>query len=242
MTLSLLTTLAAFTCGADPAPAPKLVTNAVAKVDDNGQTPWVEITADPILTTLGSPTAAKWVQVDDGCKLKPAADGKTAVFAAVKAGRYRLVVVPTEGEPIRVAVVVGGVIPPVPPPPGPGPGPDVPPPPPPASELGKKIQAAFDADPGDRAEKLKVLADKIELYKQAAGLAADPAVTSLGALVAAVKAAADTLHTEKLPGVRKAVRAELAAAFPVDAAMTDEIREKAKATFQRIQSALKEVK
>ena len=236
MTVSLL--ILAMTCGAEPTPAPKAISApAVNKVDETGQSPWVEITADPILTTLASPAPSKWVQVDDGYRLKAAADGKTAVFAAPRSGRYRLVVVPEQGDPIRVAVVVGKVDPPPPKPDEPPP-----PPPPPVSDLGKRLQAAFDTDPGERADKLKTLGDKVELYKQAAVLAADPAVTSLGALVASVKAAADALHTGKLPGVRKVIRGELSVVFPADAAMTAEVRAKAAITFQLFQSALREVK
>lgn len=236
MTLALL--IAPLLLGADPAPAPKLVTAAVAKVDDSGQSPWVEITADPILTTLASPTAAKWVQVDPECRLKPAPDGKTAVFAAPKAGRYRLVVVPEAGEPIRVAVMVGKVDPAPPTPDAPAP----PSPVPEVSVLGKRLQVAFDSDVAPRPDKLRLLADKTELYRQAAVLAAVVEITTTGQLVQRVKDASKALGGDGLSEVRKVVSGELAAAMPTDEPMTVELRAKAAVVFNRIKSALQEVK
>ena len=87
--------LAAVALGADPMPA--TVTKAPAPPPPT----WAEIPADPLLTVLQSPTASRWVLIDDGADLRPAADGKSATFAAAQPGRYRLLVLPEQGEPQR---------------------------------------------------------------------------------------------------------------------------------------------
>lgn len=236
MTLSLM--VLALTCGSDPAPAPKVIAvAAVNKVDETGQSPWVEITADPILTTLASPSPAKWVAVDDGYKLKAAADGKSAVFAAPKSGRYKLVVVPEQGDPIRVSVVVGKVDPVKPD------EPVIPPPPAPVvSELGRKFQVAYALDTRDAAAKASDLADLVELYRQAVELAVDPAVTSTGQLVTRVRDAAKALGITGVADLRRAISAELVAAMPADETLTADLRKTAAGAFAKILSALKEVK
>jgi hypothetical protein len=226
----------------EPKVIPRAATTVggVNKVDRPTAPAWVEIAADPILTTLQAPGVSKWISVDDGCDLRPVGDGQTAVFAAATTGRYRLVVIPADGDPLRVAVTVG-IVPPVPVPPTPVPPVPVPPAPP-QSELGKKLQAAFDADPRSRAEKAKIVAVKVELYKQAATLAVDPAVTSTGVLLERVKTAAATLNVDGITAMRQVIAAELAAVMPSDLPLTAALRTAASAAFAKISDALKEVK
>jgi hypothetical protein len=234
--------LASSALASDPAPAPKLIQqSAVNKVERPAAPPWVEITADPLLTTLQAPSAAKWVQIDEGCDVRPAADGLTAIFAAIKAGRYRLVVIPKDGDPIRVAVLVGKVDPPAPQPPEPGPQPKPPAPPEPSS-LGKRFQAEYEKDARQLDKRRMDLADLIELYKQAADLAADTTVTSTGQLVGRVRDASRVLGIDGLADLRRAIAAELIAALPSDEPLTAALRTKAAETFTRIRSALQEVK
>lgn len=222
----LLLTLA---LGADPAPA------AVTKAPAPPAPVWVEIQADPLGTRLESASKSTWTVVDSGCAVWPAADGKSAVFVAVAPARYKVLVTSEKGEVTHVAVTVGT---PEPTPPKPGPVD----PPVPQSELGKKLQAAFDADPTPKDKKLAVLALKAELYKQAADLAGSPDVTSTGQLVTRVKDASKALGVDGLPAVRQVIAAVLAEAMPTDEPMTADLRTKAAAAFQRIRSALLEVK
>jgi hypothetical protein len=226
-----------FVLGADPVPPPpapkQIVAAAVDKLDKTVSPPWVEIVADPILTTLAVPAAAKWILVDDGCELRPATDGKTAIFAATKQGRYRLVVIPDAGDPIRVAVVVGKVDPPAP----------VPPPVPvPVDPLVKKFQALYDADVRAADKKKSDLADLVELYRQAGDLANSADVTTSGQLVTRVREAAKALGVVGLEDLRRAVSVELATAMPNDVEMTVELRKTARDVFLKIRSALQEVK
>ena len=239
MTLSLLIAPLLLLAGAD-APKPKLITPAggVVKVDPAADPVWNEVTADPIQTTLESPAKSRWVIVTAGCKVTPVDDGKRAVFAAAKAGRYLLVVLPEAGEPVLVAVLVGKVDPP--------PKPDDPPVPPPVpvpvSDLGKRFQAEFDKDAREAAKKRSDLADLVELYRQAGDLAASADVTTTGQLVARVRDASKALGIEGLADLRRAISVELATAMPADEALSAELRTKAKSVFSRIQFALKEVK
>lgn len=214
------------------APKPKLITGSVVKVDPAADPVWNEVTADPIQTILESPAKSRWVVVTGGCKVTPVDDGKRAAFAAGKSGRYLIVVLPEAGEPILVAVLQGKVDPP--------PKPDDPVVP--VSDLGKKLQAAFDLDPLPRDKKLPLLALKVELYKQAAALAAAPDVTTTGQLVQRVRDASKALGGDTLTDLRKEISLVLAAAMPTDEPMTATVRDRAAATFTLIQSALKEVK
>lgn len=214
--------------GADPAPA---VTKAPAPPAPT----WNEVQADPLLTVLQSPDPAKWLAVDEGCDLRPAADGRSVTFAAGTPGRYRLLVVPEKGEPIRVAVVVGK---PEPTPPGPKP-PE--PRPVPTDPLTRKLQAEFDKDAREPAKKLADLKDLVELYRQAADLASSAGVTSTGQLVTRVRDAARAMGIEGLADLRRAISVELATAMPTDEPMTAELRGKAKDVFLRIRAALQGV-
>ena len=209
----------------------------VVKLDGPPKPQWVDVPADPLITTLSAEKAAKWVLVDDGptADLRPAADGKTAAFAARTPGQYRVLVV--AGEDVhRVRVVVPDAPQPMPPDPKP------PEPKPPADPLAAKLQAAFDAEALPREKRADALKDKIELYKQASALALDPEVTTTGQLLARVRKAADALNTDRLLLVRKVVRAELQAAMPEDVPLDAAGRKRAAELFKRVQTCLQEVK
>jgi hypothetical protein len=130
----------------------------------------------------------------------------------------------TVGEKRGVTTVIGGAAPP--------------PPPPDNDPLRQKLKAAYDADPGaGKAEAAKTLA---ELYRQAAALAADPAVRTAGDLLGRVKKAAEALAPGALVGVRKAVAEELAKVLPGDAGdgLTAAHRQAAAGLFGRLAAAL----
>lgn len=214
----------------------------VTKLDSPPKPEWVTVKADPLLTTLSVDKAAKWILIDDGpqCDLRPAADGKTATFAATVPGRYRVLVVAGE-EVFRVAVQVPDVPQPMPPDPKP-PVPPTPPTPPPADPLVKVLQAAYDADTRAAKDKESDRLDLVELYRQASTLALDPSVTTTGQLVARVRDAAKALGIVGLSDCRKAIAGELQAAFPEDAPLTADSRKKAADLFGRIKAALEGVK
>ena len=225
-----------------PAPMPRPVNIVVAEVNKGDKLPapmWTEIPADPILTTLVNPASAKWISVDDGCELRPASDGKSCVFAAAKAGRYRIIVVPDTGDIMRVAVVVGKIdpIPPTPNPPAPNP----PVPPVPTDPLTAKFQAAYVLDTRDATTKKKDLLDLVELYTQAATLASAMDVNTTGQLVSRVRDASKALAIAGLDDLRRAVSVELATAMPADVPLTPDLRTKAAATFTKIKTALQGV-
>lgn len=223
--------LLATALGADPAPA------AVTKAPPPPAPTWVEIQADPLGTRLDAPFKATWTAVDSGCELWPFPDGKSAIFVAGAPARYRLVLTSEKGEVTHVAVTAGKPEPPKPPAPAP---PD--PRPVPVDPFTKKLQVEFDKDTRDGAKKLADLKDLVELYKQAADLAASAEVLTTGQLVARVRDASKALGVEGLADLRRAVSVELAGAMPADEPMTAELRAKAKETFLRIRAALSEVK
>lgn len=104
------------------------------------------------------------------------------------------------------------------------------------------MQAAYDADPLPKAEKAKILGDKIELYRQAAVLAAAADVTSTGQLVSRVKAAAKALGVDGLTGLQQSIGKVLSEAMPTDEPMTEGVRAKAAKAFLLIRTALQEIR
>ena len=212
---------------------------AVGKADRPAPAPWIELTADPILTRLTAPAGSQWILLDDGAALDPATDGASAGFAAGKDGRYRIVVVSAK-EIARVAITKGDV--PLPPTP-PKPGPDVPPAPPtPVDPLVAKFAAAFAADTRDAAAKKKDLDALVKLYAKVAAAPDSPALTTIGELVAIFKKLALEFAVLGLAELRKLVAAELASVFTTDAPLDDAGRAKAKAMFLRLSAALAGVK
>lgn len=215
----------------------------VVEVPPDPDPKWVEFKVQPgkQLVLSSGAVAAKWVRIDTGAELR-SADGKVATFTASAPGVYRCVVVPAGGDPQFVRVTVGD------PGPGPGPGPGPKPPDPPVDALVLKLRAAFAADPADIDKRRNSAKDLAELYRQAAVLAADPAVGTSGALLEQVsKAAAALLKDPPAPGrkhladVRKVVGAELGALLPTDDVLTDAQRKAVAELFAKLAVALEEL-
>lgn len=210
---------------------------SVGKADRPQPAPPMEVKADAILTVLTAPEKSRWKLIDrDGADLVASPDGKTAVFAALAKGRYRVVVITGETD-VDIVVVVGDVPAPTPPKPGP-----VDPVIPPTDPLTAKLQAAYKLDTRADAAKQVDLKDLVELYKQAAEFASKPDIASLAELVAKVKDAAKALGIEGLVDCRKAIADELKLAFANDAPFDDASRLKAKVLFVKLSEALKNVK
>jgi hypothetical protein len=119
-------------------------------------------------------------------------------------------------------------------PPGPGPKP-----PDPADPLAAAVRAAYAADPAaTKAEQSRTLA---ELYRQAADLTGDAAVTTAAQLMSRIRSAGAALRIDGLEAVRKLIAAECAAQLgtDLDAAMTAEVRLRARVLFLRVHEVLK---
>lgn len=188
--------------------------------------------------TLKGVDKVRWKQVDTAnAAIVPCESGKRCTFIARADGKYRLIAVTGEKD-IDVLVVVGTPAPPTPTPPGPTPTPPLP-----IDPLAARLQSLYTADALTTA-KGEQLADLVELYSQAAKLAADAAVPTASALAEQVKKASDKLGILGLAEVRKAISAEVAAALPADrtAPLTAEGRERMASVFTRIAAALKAVK
>lgn len=214
----------------------------VVKLDVPAKPDWVTVQADPVLTTLSvGDKPGKWFLLDDSpvAELRPAADGRTATFAATADGQYRLAVV--VGEDVHRVKVVRATKPPEPMPPNPGPKPPEPPAPP-VDPLVKLLQDGYDADRRAAADKKSDLLDLIELFRQAGLLAADAKVTTAGQLVSRVAEASKALGITGLVDVRRSLILELQLAFPEDVPLTAEVRAKAVAVFAKLKSALEFVK
>jgi hypothetical protein len=216
--------------------------DGVVKIESPPKSKWVEIAADPGITTLSvaGDKPAKWVLVDDGADLRPAADGRTASFAAGGEGEYRLVVVAGD-EVHRIKLTKGKPVDP------PNPNPKPPAPPAPVDPLAKVLQAGYDADPRAADAKRDDLLDLIELYRQAATLADDPAVDTAEAMVGRVRSTWEKIQKDKgvkdgLLAVRKAIGGELATAFPENVNLDKAGRKKAGEAFARIRGCLEQVK
>jgi hypothetical protein len=116
------------------------------------------------------------------------------------------------------------------------------PPEPPADPLRAKLKAAFDADPLQLDKRRSAAADLAALYRQAAKLAADPEVTTSGALLDRVRQAAGMLvGADGLRDVRRAAGAELSAILPTDADLTAEQRGATAKLFERLAAILEEL-
>jgi hypothetical protein len=196
-----------------------------------------EATAAPgRIIRLAADTPGKavcWAIASDDADLIPFPGGKVALFSSPKPGRYLVLAwtaaADEPGEAARCVVVVGD------PPPGP---PPTPPPGPPADPLRRRLADAYAADPDPgKGEARKDLA---ELYRQAAAVAADPAVRTAGELNARVRKAAESLAAGKLPGVKRIAGEELARALPADAGedLTPTHRKAAADLFGRLAAAL----
>lgn len=199
----------------------------ITKADRPVPTPWIEIKADPVLTVLQATEKSRWSLIDSqSADLVPADDGKTAVFAAAVKGRYRVTAVAPTGEVSQVIVIVGDTTPPTPPAP--------------QDPLLLKLQAAASLD--TRTDRASDLADLVELYAQAAVLAKDVKIVSLGDLVARVRDASKILVVSGFPDLKRVIAGELSAAFPDDVPLDEATRATAANLFLKLSSALKGVK
>jgi len=126
---------------------------------------------------------------------------------------------------------------------GPTPPKPVPPrPPEPADPLKARLRAAFDADHQQLDLRRAAALDLAALYREAAKLAADPAVATSGDLLARVRDAARALvGADALREVRRVAGAELGAVLPTDAPLTDEQRKQAAALFTKLATALEDI-
>lgn len=123
------------------------------------------------------------------------------------------------------------------------PVPPVPPKPPePVDPLRSKLKTAFDEDSTPLAQRRERAKDLAALYRQAAKLASDPAVTTSGELLRKVREAAGTLvGADALKEVRRVAGMELAGILPTDAALTAAQREQAEQVFKRLAEILEEI-
>lgn len=212
---ALLLVLAPLTARADDAPALKLPT---------------EVTAKPsTITELKAETNGKvvrWVPLTPGLSLRPVDDGRTLLFAGPP-GRYELLaytaLADVPSDPARVMIVIEGV--------EPGPPPKTP------DELRERIASALAKDKAAKADITQLAA----VYREAARVAADPAVTSSAELMGRVrKVSASLLGPDTLPTVRGAAAEELLAALGMtsDEPLTDRQRKRAGELFARLADVL----
>lgn len=121
------------------------------------------------------------------------------------------------------------------------PGPVVPPV---VDPLKSKIATAFAADAGTPADKKSDAGKLAALYSVAVDqkLADDATLTTVGGLIARVRAAGTSLAADRLPGTRKVIGDELTAVLKsADTPLTPELRASATGIFSRIEAALDEV-
>lgn len=210
----LLLVLAPLAARADDAPALKIPT---------------EVTAKPAtITELKAETTGKvvrWVPLTPGLSLRPVDDGRTLLFAGGP-GRYELLAYTAVGDvpsdPARVVILIDG---------DPGPAPKTP------DELRQRIAAALAKDKASKADVVQLAA----VYREAARVAADPAVTTSADLMGRVRrVAASLLGPDALPTVRGAAAEELLAALGMtsDEPITDRQRKRAGELFARLADVL----
>jgi hypothetical protein len=185
-------------------------------------------------TVLSAGESAAWELVDAaGADLTPDSGGKTAVFSAWKAGRYRVLVTTPAGTS-RVEVVAGDAPPPDP----------VVPPDPPADPLAAELRLLFAADRGKAADMQALSA----LYTLMVAECAKPEYGTALALNETFVESRDRMLKDPatgavaLPGVRKRCGAEVAAVIGVDPAapLTAAARERLQAAYARLSRAVLE--
>lgn len=189
-----------------------------------------EVSAKPAtITELKVDTSGKvvrWVPLTPGLSLRPVDDGRTLLFAGPP-GRYELLAYTAVGDvpsdPARVVIVIEGV--------EPGPAPKTP------DELREKVAAALAKDKPSKADITQLAA----VYREAARVAADPAVTTSADLMGRVRrVSASLLGPDALPTVRGAAAEELLAALGMtsDEPITDRQRKRAGELFARLADVL----
>ena len=176
----------------------------------------------------------RWRSLDPGLTLLDRDDlrdqREMRAFACAP-GRYRVVAWCAAGddatELVETVVVVEGSPPPVPPP-----GPDL---------FAEAIKAAYLADTGS--DKAAALGDLAAVWRLAVGYARSPQDATIGALMARVKAAGNSLARDRIKAVRECIAEELTAQFGNPAAPLDkDAAAKAAALFDRIATTLENLK
>jgi len=202
----------------------------------------------------------RWRSIDKGLRLiddlPDLAARKAALALSCTPGRYRVECWSAiSGDPTAICqamVVIGdppAPVPPTPVPPTPVPPTPVPPTPPaptpPQSELAKKLQACWSADPTPIVVKTSQKALIIGLYEAMVDHAKNEKVTTTGELLGDLKAQAAAML---LPGAliecRKIISAEVATSLGVEPelAIDAALRAKAVDVFGRVARAMGEVK
>lgn len=121
----------------------------------------------------------------------------------------------------------------------PKPVPPNPKPPEPTDPLKVKLKAAFDADSEQLDKRREHAKDLAALYRQAAKLASDNAVSTAGELLDRVRAAAGMLvGADALKECRRVVAGELGKVFPTDGDLTAEQRTAAAELFTKLAAIL----
>ncbi len=153
-------------------------------------------------------TLVKWALTSDDADLVPFPDGKLAVFAAAKPGRYLVLAWTASGnEPsdaARCVVVVGDAKP--------------------VDAFATEMQKLFDADVSpDKAQCVRQLA---EVYRSAKGFAEKPEVRTVGQLAERLKATASALPPDVLIPMRKRIAEEIARTLAADVAKVLDAKER----------------
>jgi len=171
-------------------------------------------------------TLVKWALASNDADLVPFPDGKLAVFAAAKPGRYLVLAWTASGnEPsdaARCVVVVGDAKP--------------------VDAFASEMQKLFDADVSpDKPQRVRQLA---EVYRSAKGFAEKPEVRTVGQLAERLKATASALPPDVLMPLRTRIAEEIARTLPADAAKVLDAKERRTAVqlFGRIATTLEGLK
>jgi len=171
-------------------------------------------------------TLVKWALASNDADLVPFPDGKLAVFAAAKPGRYLVLAWTASGnEPsdaARCVVVVGDAKP--------------------VDAFATEMQKLFDADVSpDKPQRVRQLA---EVYRSAKGFAEKPEVRTVGQLAERLKATASALPPDVLMPLRTRIAEEIARTLPADAAKVLDAKERRTAVqlFDHIANTLEGLK
>jgi hypothetical protein len=179
----------------------------------------------------------RWKAIDRGLRIAPPElalrDPRTTLATAGKPGKYRVVCVTAKGdvpsEIIEFVVTVEAD------------GPDPPMPPEPADQLSKSLREAFNADPGEAAEKREHVIALAGFYAAMAKHVATDQVSTVGDLLSDYRAAIPALLPEAaLPAVRQACGKEVAtlAGEDPDRKIDPTLKSKLVDLFTRLSAAL----
>ena len=217
----------------DP-PTPLKVADVRAVVGD-----WIVLRAE----TEGR--IIRWKSLDRGLRIAPPElalrDPKATLATASRPGKYRVVCVTAKGdvpsEIVEFIVIVE--------PDGPDPPPPEPKPPEPIDPLTRKLREAFQADPGELAEKREYVAMLAGFYlAMAQHIATDQAAT-IGDLLSDYRNAIPAVLPDgAIPAVRKACGDEVAgvAGDDPDRKIDPDLKSKLVDLFTRLASALDALK